>query len=247
MNRVIPELHPHNIFLAEHYQESFDNIFKDQLLPQEPSFYLHVSSRVDPAAAPPDKDSVVVLCPVGHLKNKAEGKGLSAESEDEWNQLVSKARKAILKTVKSQTGVDLSLSITHEAVNTPESWKEKFNLDKGGILGLSHSFFNVLSFRPHTKHDSIEGLYFVGASTHPGTGVPVVLAGGKITSEQILEDHGIAKPWASTKHALSMKTTSSLDCKHSDQGWRNIASLAIITFSVLYIYFIQPYVMTRKS
>ena len=85
--------------------------------------------------------------------------------------------------------------MNHEIVNTPSTWESKFNLDKGAILGLSHSFFNVLSFRPATRHSSYKGLYFVGASTHPGTGVPICLAGSKITSEQILDDLGMLYPW----------------------------------------------------
>jgi phytoene desaturase (3,4-didehydrolycopene-forming) len=60
---------------------------------------------------------------------------------------------------------------------------------------LSHSFFNVLAFRPKTKHPEIKGVYFVGASTHPGTGVQIVLAGAKITTEQILREKGMVLPW----------------------------------------------------
>jgi phytoene desaturase (3,4-didehydrolycopene-forming) len=64
----------------------------------------------------------------------------------------------------------------------------KFNLDRGAILGLSHSFFNVLSFRPSIRHFGIQGLYFVGASTHPGAGVPVALSSAKIVAENVLAD-----------------------------------------------------------
>jgi phytoene desaturase (3,4-didehydrolycopene-forming) len=84
----------------------------------------------------------------------------------------------------------------HEQINDPLVWKSKFNLDRGAILGLSHSFFNVLSFRPKTQHPNIKGLYFVGASTHPGTGVPICLAGAKIVANQVLTDQGMEVPWA---------------------------------------------------
>ena len=75
MDKVIPELETHNVFLASEYQDSFDDIFKRQLIPKEPSFYVNVPSRIDPSAAPPGKDSVVVLVPVGHLL-KVTGQGL---------------------------------------------------------------------------------------------------------------------------------------------------------------------------
>jgi phytoene desaturase (3,4-didehydrolycopene-forming) len=192
MDRVVPELTGHNIFLAEEYRSSFDDIFKRQQIPADPSFYVNVPTRVDPSAAPAGKDTIVVLVPVGHLLDVPAHKGIPAQ---DWPAMVDKARKIVLSTIKSRTGVDIRPYIAHEIVNEPNTWKEKFNLDKGAILGLSHSFFNVLSFRPNTKHPSIGQLYFVGASTHPGTGVPICLAGSKITSEQILEDYGMAKPW----------------------------------------------------
>jgi phytoene desaturase (3,4-didehydrolycopene-forming) len=209
LNKIVPELHTHNVFLADEYQDSFDEIFKRQQIPKEPSFYLNVPSRVDASAAPAGKDSVVVLVPCGHLLEGEATKGLDPQSSQDWKAMVSKARSAVLDTVRLRTGVDLGSLIINETMNTPSSWKERFNLDKGAILGLSHSFFNVLSFRPTTKHASIDGLYFVGASTHPGTGVPIVLAGSKITSGQILDDLGMVKPWAA--EGYRKRVVSSLD------------------------------------
>ena len=196
MNRTIPELTTHNIFLADDYRESFDDIFKKQLIPSQPSFYVNVPSRIDPAAAPEGKDGIVVLVPVGHLLDEKEGSGIKIESKQDWEAMVGKARETVFSTIEARTGAqNLQGALVKEIVNTPQSWKDVFNLDKGAILGLSHSFFNVLCFRPSTKHPSIDRLHFVGASTHPGTGVPIVLAGSKITSEQVLDVFGMEKPW----------------------------------------------------
>jgi phytoene desaturase (3,4-didehydrolycopene-forming) len=248
LSEKVPALQPHNIFLADDYRESFDSIFKKQLIPDEPSFYVNVPSRIDPSAAPPDGDSVVVLVPVGHLVETASnGKpapqntngpattiasaspknatGISPTETQDWPAMIALARKTILSTIKSRTGADLAPLIAHELTNDPMSWRDRFNLDKGAILGLSHSFFNVLSFRPSTrarkphwidgklgggvveriasvvidtvrgKGKDVRGLYMVGASAHPGTGVPIVLAGGRLVAEQILEDLGMERPW----------------------------------------------------
>ena len=195
MDHIVPELHTHNVFLADEYQDSFDDIFKRQLIPKEPSFYVNVPSRVDSTAAPQGKDSIVVLVPTGHLLENKADKGLNPQSKQDWEAMVTKAREAIFNTVESRTGAKLRNHVVNEIINTPASWKDKFNLDKGAILGLSHSFFNVLSFRPSTRHSSIKNLYFVGASTHPGTGVPIVLAGSKITTEQILVGLNMPIPW----------------------------------------------------
>ncbi|KAJ5561376.1 phytoene dehydrogenase [Penicillium sp. DV-2018c] len=184
---IIPELQTHNVFLADDYRESFDSIFKDHGMPREQSFYVNVPSRIDPTAAPPDKDAVVVLIPVGHLVED----GIWAAGSD---LIISKAREAVFDTIESRTGVrNLREHLISEKIETPFSWKEKFNLDKGAILGLSHSFFNVLSFRPKSQHAKIRGLYFVGASTHPGTGVPICLAGSKIVSQQICQQQETEK------------------------------------------------------
>ncbi|GMF68356.1 unnamed protein product [Aspergillus oryzae] len=181
----LPHLRAHNIFLAEKYRESFDAIFEDHRIPDGPSFYVNVPSKIDPTAAPPGKEAVVVLVPVGHLTSE---KGGQLE-EEKWDTLVSQTREIVLDTIEARTGLqDLRSRLVHEMVETPLSWEERFNLDRGAILGLSHSFFNVLSFRPQIKHPDIERLYFVGASTHPGTGVPVCLAGSKLVTQQIVED-----------------------------------------------------------
>ncbi|KAI0201768.1 phytoene dehydrogenase [Astrocystis sublimbata] len=220
VDRKVPELQTHNIFLADEYRESFDAIFDRQTLPDEPSFYVNVPSRIDPSAAPEGRDSVIALVPVGHLLSSkgfgtpAAGEGEGGLSrEQDWEALKTRARRAVLDTVMARTGCTyLESAITHEIVNDPFTWEAKFNLDKGSILGLSHSFMNVLAFRPRTRAEGFEKTYFVGASTHPGTGVPIVLAGAKITSEQILDDLRIAVPWRGAPNKLrdqGMPQTSS--------------------------------------
>lgn len=201
MKRKIPELTTHNVFLANDYRESFDDIFKKHLIPNEPSFYVNVPSRIDPTASPAGTDAIVVLVPVGHLLDKT-GTGLEAHSPQDWNAMVSKARRTVFSTIEARTGArHLQDALVTELVNTPQSWQDRFNLDRGAILGLSHSFFNVLSFRPSTRHATIRNLYFVGASTHPGTGVPICLAGSKVSTEQILDAFGLPKPWAAANHS----------------------------------------------
>jgi phytoene desaturase (3,4-didehydrolycopene-forming) len=201
LDRKVPELQTHNIFLADEYRESFDAIFDRQTLPTEPSFYVNVPSRIDPSAAPEGRDSVIALVPVGHLlESKAVGStgepNGGVRPDQDWAALVARARRAVLSTVTARTGAaPLEGSITHEIINDPFTWEAKFNLDKGSILGLSHSFFNVLALRPRTRAKGFKNAYFVGASTHPGTGVPIVLAGSKITAEQVLDDLDMAIPW----------------------------------------------------
>ena len=243
MNRIVPELAVHNIFLADHYRESFDDIFKRQLIPSQPSFYVNVPSRIDAAAAPEGKDSIVVLVPVGHLLDEVEGSGIKVESKQDWESMVKKARETVFSTIEARTGAqNLQDALVKEIVNTPQSWKDVFNLDKGAILGLSHSFFNVLSFRPSTQHSSITGLHFVGASTHPGTGVPICLAGSKVTSEQVLQRFGMEAPWNSKAKDDSRVEMKEIDKIHSFPLLSNfhIALLALLMclLTALYLMYI---------
>jgi phytoene desaturase (3,4-didehydrolycopene-forming) len=248
LSQKIPQLETHNIFLADSYKESFDAIFKRQSIPDEPSFYVNVPSRIDPSAAPPGCDSIVVLVPVGHLlksrtdsdpKNHSNGnigetngrgieKELDLESDQDWDRTVTLARDKIITTISTRLSIPpslLSSSIIHEDINTPQSWESTFNLDKGSILGLSHSFFNVLAFRPRIRHMTLKGTYFVGASTHPGTGVPIVLAGAKMTAEAVLRDLGMQVPWsgweavANDRGVKQGKGTREIDRLHRVGWW----------------------------
>ena len=239
MNRQIPELTTHNIFLADHYRESFDDIFKKQLIPSQPSFYVNVPSRIDVTAAPEGTDSVVVLVPVGHLLDEKEGSGIKLDSKQDWDAMVSKARDTVFSTIEARTGArDLQGALVKEIVNTPQSWKDIFNLDKGAILGLSHSFFNVLSFRPSTKHASIDRLHFVGASTHPGTGVPICLAGSKVTSEQVLDVFAMEAPWSIRARGQGKGEVKEIDKMHVLPLLSNfhIALLALILMVVTFLW-----------
>ncbi|KAI0405546.1 phytoene dehydrogenase [Xylaria palmicola] len=244
LDRRVPELQTHNIFLADEYRESFDAIFDRQALPDEPSFYVNVPSRIDPSAAPAGRDSVIALVPVGHLQSSrgfgaataaaaTDGEGGVAREQD-WGAAVSRARRAVLSTIEARTGcAPLGPSIAHEAVNDPAAWEAKFNLDKGSILGLSHSFFNVLAFRPRTRAEGFRNAYFVGASTHPGTGVPIVLAGARITAEQILDDAGVTVPWRGRPSPIrdqgTPQTSATATIDRIRAPFWGLSSLAVIT------------------
>jgi phytoene dehydrogenase-like protein len=84
--------------------------------------------------------------------------------------------------------VDLEEHIKFEIGYTPLDWQARFNLVKGASHGLSHNLLQMGYFRPHNRHARYRNLYFVGASTHPGTGLPTVLVSARLTTERILED-----------------------------------------------------------
>ena len=76
----------------------------------------------------------------------------------------------------------------------PPEFLERLNLAKGSAFGLSHNFLQVGYLRPHNRHPRYSNLYFAGASTHPGTGLPIVLLSAKLTVERILAEQTVPIP-----------------------------------------------------
>lgn len=160
MKCKIPEFDVHNIFLAEAYKSSFDDIFKKHLLPEDPSFYINVPSRIDPSAAPNGKETIVVLLPISHM---------TPNNEHRIDELMQMARTKVIRTIEKRLKIaNFEDLIETEVINDPRTWQSKFNLWKGSILGLSHNITQVLYLRPSTRSHLFKNLYFVGASAHPG-------------------------------------------------------------------------------
>ena len=95
----------------------------------------------------------------------------------------------VFNRLASEMGAnDLREHIKFEIVYQPKTWQERFNLEKGAAFGLSHNFMQVGFLRPQNRHKQYKNLYFAGASTHPGTGLPIVLLSARLTTERILKE-----------------------------------------------------------
>ncbi|KAJ5889279.1 Phytoene desaturase [Penicillium tannophilum] len=205
LSKTFPQLETHNMFVEGSFGQRSTHVYMKRQSPMKSSFYIHVPSRIDPTAAPAGRDAVIVLVLIENL-----GDADSCHEGFDESNLVSYAREHVISSIEKRTGATgFKKLIEHESVNTPSTWQESFNSEKGGIFGLDHSFFNILSFRPKIKHDSVAGVYFVGASTHPGAGVPTCLAGARLTAERVLKDLEVSIPWE-TSH-----TQKRHDCSQS--------------------------------
>jgi phytoene desaturase len=179
------ELLHHNVFLADHrYRESFDRIFSGMSLPEEPSFYICAPTRTDPSMAPTGGDSLMVLVPVGHLDER---------NPQDWGDLRERARAAVLGRLAELGISGLRERIVNEGTMDPPRYRKELNLAKGAAFGLSHNFMQVGYLRPHNRHARYRNLYFVGASTHPGTGLPIVLISARLGVERILQEQATAR------------------------------------------------------
>lgn len=179
VDRTYEALGPHTLFLADDYRANFASIVRDQSLPTNPSLYVHAPARVDPSMAPPGQDTVTAIVPVGHM---SDGGG------QDWGELRDRARQHVFRRLWAAGITDIETHIKFEESYTPVSWAERHNLAKGSTHGLSHKLTQMAYFRPSNRHRRYRNLYFVGASTHPGTGVPITMVSGRLAARRIVDE-----------------------------------------------------------
>jgi phytoene desaturase len=179
VDTTYPKLGPHTLFLAHDYRENFESITQHLTLPDNPSLYIHAPARLDPSVAPQGEDTLIAIVPVGHLDETG---------EQDWLSIRKRAREAVFQRLKTVGITDLESHLKFEINFTPLSWRQRYNLMKGSTHGLSHTLTQLAYFRPHNRHSRYHNLYFVGASTHPGTGVPTALIGARLVANRVEED-----------------------------------------------------------
>jgi phytoene desaturase len=181
VDKPYPQLGPHTLFLADDYRENFKSIMEDCSLPDNPSLYIHAPTRLDPTMAPAGQETLTAIVPVGHL---------SDENEQDWQALTDLARDHVYRRLALLGITDLQEHIKHETSFTPLSWHKRYNLTRGSTHGLSHNLTQLAYFRPSNRHPQYRNLYFVGASTRPGTGLPTAMVSGRLVSRRILDELG---------------------------------------------------------
>lgn len=163
----------HNYFLGSNFKEYADTIFTSSVSPKKPYYYVNMSSASNSKCAPEGCENLFILCPVPDLRYKPD-----------WSDKELLADQ-IIKDLSSRIDFDLDSNTLTKTILTPEDWRSKFNLYKGSGLGLAHDLNQVGAFRPRNKDEKFSNLFYVGASTTPGTGLPMVVIGSKLVTERI--------------------------------------------------------------
>lgn len=179
VDKVYSELPPHTLFLADDYCENFHSITGRETLPANPSLYLHAPARLDASMAPAGSDTLTAIVPVGHILDGV---------EQDWGAIRDRAREHVFRRLALLGITDLREHIKFETSYTPLSWRKRYNLAKGSTHGLSHNLMQLAYFRPGNRHRKYGNLYFAGASTRPGTGLPTALISGRLSARRILDD-----------------------------------------------------------
>lgn len=176
LRRQLGNLRRHAIFLPEDYRRAFDELFRLGRIPLDLPFYTSAPSLTDPSLAPKGSTAMFVLVPTPLL---------SQLGPVNWEELVSAVRERVLARLRLH-GVGIGPEdFVFEQAMTPEDWRQQFGLYDGSAFGAAHSLFQVGPFRPRNYSREIAGLYYVGASTTPGTGMPMVALGGRMVAERI--------------------------------------------------------------
>ena len=158
----------HMLLLGPRYRELLQDIFKRKKLADDFSLYLHRPTATDPALAPPGCDTFYVLSPVPHL-----------DSGTDWAAHAQGYRDAIAQTLERTVLPGLREEIVTSFHTTPQDFHDRLLSFKGAAFGLEPLLLQSAWFRPHNRSEDLEGLYMVGASTHPGAGLPGVLSSAK--------------------------------------------------------------------
>lgn len=172
----IPNLYHHTYFLGDNFKGYADKIFKMSVSPDKPYYYVNVSSKSNPACSPEGCENLFILCPVPDLRFKPD-----------WSDRETLATN-ILTDLSQRIGFDLIKNRVTQTIYDPTNWQNKFNLYKGSGLGLAHGLNQVGALRPANKDEQFNNLYYVGASTVPGTGLPIVVISSKLVTERLVKD-----------------------------------------------------------
>jgi phytoene desaturase len=167
--RTYPDLAHHTILLGPRYRGLLDDVFRKRVLADDFSLYLHAPTRTDPSLAPEGCEAFYVLSPVPNNKS-----GL------DWNEISESYFDKIRRHLEERLLPSLGANIVEPFFLTPQNFEDDLRSVDGAAFGPEPILRQSAYFRYHNRSAEIEGLYFVGAGTHPGGGVPGVLSSAKV-------------------------------------------------------------------
>ncbi|MBA1204099.1 phytoene desaturase [Pseudomonas capeferrum] len=180
LERAQPHLQHHTVCFGPRYRELITEIFGGSTLAEDFSLYLHTPCVTDPSLAPPGCSSHYVLAPVPHLGN----------APIDWAVEGPRYRDRILAYLEKHYIPGLRDDLVTCRIFTPEDFRDTLNAHHGSAFSLEPVLRQSAWFRPHNRDAQLRNLYLVGAGTHPGAGVPGVIASAKATAQLMLEDLG---------------------------------------------------------
>ncbi len=177
LKRAHPDVRHHTILFGERYKELLADIYGKDSLADDFSLYLHHPTATDPAMAPPGCSAFYVLSPVPHLGKYAA----------DWDDIAPGYASKILDALERRVLPGLKADLVTMRTFTPKDFSTELNAHLGSAFSLEPVLWQSAYFRTHNRDDVLSNLYFVGAGTHPGAGIPGVVGSAKATAKLMID------------------------------------------------------------
>ncbi len=171
-DRRFDELQHHTLFFAKDWEQHFADIFDRKEWPEDPSFYIGCPSRSDESVAPKGGENLFILIPI------------AADLED-TPEIRAIYLDFILETLSRTAGADVKPHLKVQRSFCVSDFKSRYNAHAGSALGLAHTLFQTALFRPRNYSKKVKNLFYVGANTVPGIGVPMCLISGHLVRDRV--------------------------------------------------------------
>ncbi|QIA09023.1 phytoene desaturase family protein [Draconibacterium halophilum] len=173
LKRKLPQVNHHNYYLGTNYKDYAENVIKNPGTLQKPYYYVNVLSKHNNECAPEGCESLFFVCPVPNLYFK--------QDWSDKDEIVD----SILEDFSKRIGQNIKDEIVSRTIYTPEEWQNRFNLHRGSGLGLSHNMNQIGIMRPRNVDEKFKSVFYVGASTVPGAGIPMAIISSKLAFKRI--------------------------------------------------------------
>ncbi len=173
INQKLKNIDHHNYYLGNNYEDYATRVMREPGLLEKPYYYVNVLSKHNDNCAPEGCETLFFVCPVPNLLYKSD-----------WSDR-DKIIDSIILDFSARIGTDIMPHIVTRASYTPKDWESRFNLYRGSGLGLAHDIMQIGALRPANFDEKFKNLFYVGASTHPGAGLPMAIISSKLTAERV--------------------------------------------------------------
>jgi len=175
--KTFPELDLHNILFADDYAGEFEKIFKTKTISEDPTVYINISSKCNPADAPSGCENWFVMI------------NTPGDYGQDWDMIIRKVKKNIIKKINKVLNCDLESLIRTENILEPRLIQSKTQSHRGALYGTASNNKFAAFLRHSNFSKKIKNLYFCGGSVHPGGGIPLCLHSAQIVSDLVSTDH----------------------------------------------------------
>lgn len=174
------DLPHHTIHISGDYVRNLDEIENRHVLSSQPSFYVQNAGVTDPSLAPAGHSTLYVLAPVSHQHPNID-----------WQREQGNFRALVLRHLAKAGFTGVEQRIRFEKMITPADWDSSYEIEHGATFNLAHTLGQMLHLRPHNRFEDVDGVYLAGGGTHPGSGLPVIFEGARISAIHLLNDLGV--------------------------------------------------------